>query len=118
MAGSSKGSERVVTTRMDRRDKRVRKNRKVLVSVLVVAGLVGGIGVGTFATFDAQTANPGNVFANGSLVLSNTKQGGSACLSTGGGTTDTNVNANCSQLFNLTVQKPGGSGSANLTIKN
>jgi hypothetical protein len=51
-------------------------------------------------------------------VLGNTKQGGSACLSTGGGTTDVNVNNTCDQLLNLPVKKPGDSGSANLTIKN
>src|SRR5262249_54897688 len=45
-------------------------------------------------------------------------QGGSACLSTGGGTTDSNVNLNCDTLLNLTVRKPGDSGTANVTLKN
>ena len=84
--------------------------------VLVASGAL--VGAGTFASFNAQTKNDGNVLSTGTLVLSNTKQGGTACLSTAGGTTDTNSNDSCSTLINLTVQKPGDTGSANLTIKN
>ena len=95
------------------------KRTKIVLSVFVVLGALTVVGAGTFATFNAQAGNPGNLFANGTLVLSNTKAGGTgACLSTGGGTTDSNVNNSCEQLFNLSVKKPGDSGSANLTIKN
>lgn len=92
--------------------------QKVLLStgVITAVGALGGLGA--FASFTAQTRNPGNVFANGTLVLSNTKTGGTSCLSTGGGTTDVNVNNVCDQLLNLTVRKPGDSGTATLTIKN
>jgi hypothetical protein len=93
-------------------------SRKVLLTLGILMLLAVGLGFGSFATFNAETDNPGNVFAHGTLVLSNTKQGGTACLSTGGGSTDTNVNPNCDQLFNLTVKKPGDSGTANLTLKN
>jgi hypothetical protein len=51
-------------------------------------------------------------------VLSNTKTGGTACLSTGGGNTDINSNANCDQLINATMKKPGDSAQQTLTIKN
>ena len=94
------------------------KQRKILISSAILLVLAAGLGFGSFATFNAQTNNPGNVFAHGTLVLSNTKQGGTACLSTGGGSIDTNVNTNCDQLLNLTVKKPGDSGTANLTLKN
>jgi predicted ribosomally synthesized peptide with SipW-like signal peptide len=95
------------------------KNNKLLLSGLVVVGAAAVIGAGTFATFNAQTTNPNNTFANGTLVLSNTKSGGSACLSTGAGTnTDTNVNGSCDTLFSLSVKKPGDSATASLTIKN
>jgi hypothetical protein len=94
------------------------KQRKILVTSAIVVVLTAGLGFGTFATFNAQTNNPGNVFGHGTLVLSNTKQGGTACLSTAGGTTNTNVNAACDQLLNLTVKKPGDSGTANVTLKN
>ena len=94
------------------------RRTKILVTCAVVVVLAATLGVASFATFNAQTHNPGNVFAHGTLVLSNTKQGGVACLSTGGGNTNTNVNTACDQLFNLTVKKPGDSGTANLTLKN
>ena len=94
-------------------------SNKLLLSGLVVVGAAALVGAGTFASFNAQTRNPNNTFADGTLVLSNTKAGGSACLSTGAGTnTDTNVNNACDTLFGLTVKKPGDSGTANLTIKN
>lgn len=92
--------------------------RKIALSVGVVSISAAAIGVGTFATFTAQTTNPANTFATGTLVLSNTKQAGSACLSTGGGTTDVNANGSCDSLFGLGVQKPGDSGGANLTVAN
>lgn len=90
---------------------------KVLVSVLVV-GAMTSVSFGTFASFAAQTSNAGSGFSSGTLVLSNTKQGGAACLSTVGGTTDTNANGACDALINLSVKKPGDSGTANLSLKN
>ena len=72
---------------------------KILVSALVV-GAMTSVSFGTFASFAAQTSNGGSGFASGTLVLSNTKQGGAACLSTTGGATDTNAN-NCSKVFDL-----------------
>lgn len=90
---------------------------KIVLSALVVLDVLAGIGVGTFATFTAEAKNPGNLFADGTLVLSNKVGSGTACLSTGGGTTDTNANS-CSPLFNLSTRKPGDSGAATLTIKN
>ncbi|HET9444253.1 MAG TPA: hypothetical protein VFO65_13065, partial [Acidimicrobiales bacterium] len=87
-------------------------------SIGVVAGIGALAGAGTFATFTAQTTNPTNTFANGTLVLSNTVDAGAACLSTGGGTTDTNANGSCDTVFNLSVKAPGDSSTANLTLEN
>jgi hypothetical protein len=92
--------------------------RKVLLSLGVVAGIGALAGAGTFATFTAQTTNPGNTFANGTLVLSNTVNSGSACLSTGGGNTDVNANGSCDVAFDLSVQKPGDSDTEDLTLQN
>jgi len=92
--------------------------QKVLLSMGVVAGIGALAGAGTFATFTAQTTNPGNTFANGTLVLSNTVNTGSACLSTGGGTTDVNNNGSCDVAFDLSVQKPGDSDTENITLQN
>jgi hypothetical protein len=94
------------------------RKRKILITSAVLLVLAAGLGFGSFATFNAQTNNAGNAFSYGTIVLSNTKQGGSACLSTGGGTTDTNVNTGCTQLINLTTAKGGDSATANVTLQN
>ena len=92
---------------------------RILITAGVVMALCGFTAAATLANFTAETTNPTNKFATGTLVLSNTKTGGAgACLSTGGGSTDTNVNSACDTLFNLTVKKPGDSGSAQLTVQN
>lgn len=92
---------------------------KVLMSMGVLAGVGALAGAGTFASFTAQTTNPSNTFADGTLVLSDKVNTGTACLSTGAGTsTDTNVNAACGAAFTLTVKKPGDSSTSNITLKN
>ena len=94
-----------------------RKRQWVLTIAIAIAGLAA-LGSSSFASYSAQTTNPNNRFATGALVLTNTKQGGSACLSTAGGATDTNVNSSCDQLLNLSVKKPGDSATVNLTVQN
>src|SRR3954468_19841951 len=92
--------------------------KKVLLSLGVVAGIGALAGAGTFATFTAQTTNPSNTFANGTLVPSNRVNGGAVCLSTGGGDTDVNANGSCSTAFNLAVKKPGDSGTTDIILEN
>jgi hypothetical protein len=92
--------------------------KKVLLSMGVVAGIGALAGAGTFATFTAQTSNPSNTFADGTLVLSNKVGAASACLSTGGGNTDTNSNAACDTAFSLAVKAPGDFSTASLTLQN
>ena len=92
--------------------------KKVLLSMGVVAGIGALAGAGTFATFTAQTTNPTNTFADGTLVLSNKVGTGTACLSTGGLTTDVNANGSCDTAFSLSVKAPGDSSTANLTLQN
>src|SRR3954463_2611682 len=89
--------------------------RKLMITFMVGGAVVAG-GAGTFASFSASTTNAGT-FATGSLVLSDKKDAASACFSTNGGSTDTNANT-CDQAFSLAVQKPGQSGTANITLKN
>jgi predicted ribosomally synthesized peptide with SipW-like signal peptide len=85
--------------------------------------LLAGAGAGTFASFSASTTNS-STFASGTLVLTDQVDAGSICYSSGttatdtGVNTDTNDNANCAALFNLTVKKPGDNATANLTLKN
>jgi hypothetical protein len=92
--------------------------KKMLLSVGVVAGIGALAGAGTFATFTAQTTNPSNTFANGTLVLSNTVGSGTACLSTGGGNTNSNSNGTCDTVFSLAVKAPGDSSTADITLEN
>lgn len=98
----------------------MKSNRtKVLATLAIVSAAAAGLGgLGTFAGFTAQVSNADNVFSNGTIVLSSTKSGGSTCLSTAGGTTDTNSNTSCEALFDATVQKPGDSATQTLTVKN
>jgi camelysin-like metallo-endopeptidase len=92
--------------------------QKVLMSVGTLGVAAAVAAGGSFATFNAQTSNP-STFATGTLVMSNSVNSGTACLSTGVGVnTDTNVNDSCGALFPLTVQKPGDSATAHLEIKN
>lgn len=94
--------------------------KKILLSLGAVAVVGAVVGGGTYATFNAQTANPGNVWANGTLILSNKVGTGTTCLSTGTGTNaDTNVNANCDALFSgATLRKPNDSATVNVAVRN
>ena len=99
-----------------------KKRFKQYLMLLTVVGLVAiaaGGGSGTFASFTAETTNAGNTFSTGTLVLSNTVNGGTACLSTNGGATDTNINATCDKVFTVSVKKPGDTYLADqIDIKN
>ncbi len=66
----------------------MRKQRKILITRGILLVLADGPGGGSFATFHAQTNNPGDSFGHGTIVLSNTEQGGTACLSTTAGDTN------------------------------
>jgi predicted ribosomally synthesized peptide with SipW-like signal peptide len=96
------------------------KQYLMLLTVIGLVAIAAGGGSGTFASFSAETTNAGNVFATGTLVLSNAVQSGSTCLSTGGGNTDTNSNSTgCDKLFNATVQAPGDTWTTDqLTLLN
>ncbi|HEX2195805.1 MAG TPA: hypothetical protein VHJ76_02670 [Actinomycetota bacterium] len=101
-------------------DGKKQRRKKILLSLGAVAVVGAVVGGGTYATFNAQTANPGNVWANGTLILSNKVGTGTTCLSTGAGTNaDTNVNANCDALFSgATLRKPNDSATVNVNVRN
>jgi predicted ribosomally synthesized peptide with SipW-like signal peptide len=97
---------------------RLSLKQKIVLSLGVVAGIGVLAGAGTFAQFTAQTTNPTNKFATGTLVLSNTVAA-TTCLSTGGGTTDVNsYSAGCEQVFDVAVQAPGDSATTDITLAN
>src|SRR3954447_18709099 len=91
---------------------------RMVLTAGVAIGLGGYTAVATVASFTADTTNPTNKFATGTLVLSNKVITNTACLSTAGGNTNTNANTGCDTLFSLAVKKPGDSGTANLTLLN
>lgn len=74
-----------------------RRNRKVLapLATLLVAG---AIAVGSGATFTAQSTNPNNMYATGTLTMSNSREG--------------------EAIFNMDNLKPGDSLEGSVTIAN
>ena len=87
------------------------------IPALVVAAVFLFGGAGTYAAFSATTSNPGT-FATGTLVLSNTKDAETACLSIGNDpNTDDNAN-DCSALFSASLRKPGDIATADVTLEN
>src|SRR5437879_580300 len=97
------------------KQRRHRRARRFLVLGLVVGAMSFNTG-GTFASFTAAATNDG-AFDTGSLVLTNKVGTATACLSTSGGTTDSNDNGACDALFNLTLQD-GGTSNVKLTLTN
>ena len=93
---------------------RKRFTSKTYLKLLILAGILAviGGGAGTFATFTAETTNTGNVFANGTLFLHSTPDGGTTCTSESDLTN--NSNTTCSALFNTTLT--GGTSTARLQL--
>ena len=83
--------------------------------LLVLASLAGIIafvvGGSTFATFGAETVNPGSTFSSGTLTMSNTVQGGAQqpCSSNSSASQD-NFNAACDAILTVTNAIPGTTG--------
>lgn len=100
-----------------------RKHLKRYLMLLSAVGLlaIGTAGSGTFASFNAEVANPGNYFATGTIFLHATKTGGTGtCKSE----TDTTNNQNiattngCDTLFTLSNAASGATGTIGLTLDN
>jgi predicted ribosomally synthesized peptide with SipW-like signal peptide len=94
-----------------------RKRIKQYLMLLLVAGVIAVIasgGGGTFASFNATTSNPNNVFSTGQILLHNTANGGTVCTSESG----SQNSQSCDTLFsNLTI-RPGQTQHAYLTLTN
>ena len=92
------------------------KHRRLLYATLGVGVLALAAGGGTFASFNAQTTNPGSTFATGSLLLSNQVGAGTVCFSYNG---VSNANPNCSSVVSVSNAEPGTSlVTANVFIGN
>lgn len=91
--------------------------RKCLLSLLVLGVVTSVITGGTFASFSAQTTNPANTFAAGTLTMTNvagTAVSGTNCTTaTNSGTCATLFAAGTAGTTGLTNFKPGGSDVTN-----
>lgn len=98
--------------------KRFDLTKKVLMLAILVGLIAYVAGGSTFATFTAETANPGSSIASGTLTLSDQVNSGTVCNSYGA-TSNDNANAACSAILTLTNMAPGVTGGqAKLTIAN
>jgi hypothetical protein len=95
---------------------KTRFTSKTYLKLLIAAGILAviGGGAGTFATFNAEVTNQNNVFANGTLFLHATPNGGSTCTSESD--TTNNQGTGCTFLFNTTLT--GGTHTATLQLNN
>ena len=103
-----------------------KKRAKQYLMLLCVIGLVAvASGSGTFASFSAETTNPGNTFASGTLFLHDTPNGGTTCTSESA-VTGPNFNLNpgdgtngnsCAAFF-TNASFTGGPLTAHLALSN
>jgi predicted ribosomally synthesized peptide with SipW-like signal peptide len=91
------------------------KTKRYLMLLAAIGLIAAGLGgTGTFASFTAETTNPGNTFATGTLLLSNTVGAGSACHS------ETNASnaATCDAVFNVPNSGTSNTESNTVTVEN
>ncbi len=86
----------------------------LILAAVILAALVPLSGV-SLSTVNSQASNPGNVFAIGTLVLSERSPRGTTCVSVAG--TGAAVQ-DCGAIFQLTNQAPGQPGVARVAIRN
>lgn len=102
---------------------KISRARKAVIGMMAIGAVAAIAGAGTFASFSATTTNDAS-FKTGRLVLSNTKQSGTACFSSGTGANNAEGDANldenettCDALF-ATNLKPGTTATAGVTLTN
>jgi hypothetical protein len=82
------------------------RTKKSLLAVMLI-GIAAYVGFGgTFANFQAETANNGSSIASGTLTMSNTVNSNTACFSYNAASAD-NTNAGCDAPFAITNVAPG-----------
>ena len=91
--------------------------KKPLIVVMAVGLAAAGAGAGAFASFSAETTNSNNVFATGTLTLSDTVGSGTTCFSYNGTNNSATCGASDQQLVgSTTLNKPGQSQYADVTL--
>lgn len=94
------------------------KLKTFLVLMIATGAAALFAGSGTFASFSAETTNAGGSVASGTLTMSNTVNGGTACLSMNAVAT-ANLNPNCSAPITLSNVAPGVfGGTAQIAVAN
>ncbi|HET6810439.1 MAG TPA: hypothetical protein VFH50_05455 [Acidimicrobiales bacterium] len=91
--------------------------RKPLIVAMAVGLAAAGAGAGAFASFSAETTNSNNVFATGTLILSDTVGSGTTCFSYNGTNNSASCSASDQQLVaSATLNKPGQTQYADVTL--
>ena len=97
--------------------KKTKRYLMLLVAVGLIAVAAGGSG--TFASFNAETANTGNYFATGTLFLHDTPQGGTVCTSESA-PANQNISTGdvCQTIFATTLTSPTATTYYGVALKN
>lgn len=90
----------------------------LILAILLLACLVPLTGM-SLSSVNAESQNPANTFAIGTLALSDKSPSGTTCISVPGPSGAPSVNSRCDAIFSLTKMAPGGSaGRGSVTIRN
>lgn len=81
-------------------------SKAILVLMLLVGVVAYFGGAGTFAGFTAETSNPNDALAAGTLTLQNQVNSNGACNSQAGASNN-NINANCNVALSFGTSTPG-----------
>jgi predicted ribosomally synthesized peptide with SipW-like signal peptide len=102
---------------------KISRARKIVIGFMALGAVTAMASAGTFASFSATTTNDAS-FKTGRLVLSNTKQSGTSCFSSGTGVNgaegDSVLDDNettCDALFANNL-KPGTTATAGVQLTN
>jgi predicted ribosomally synthesized peptide with SipW-like signal peptide len=94
--------------------KRIKQYLLLLLAIGVIAIVASGSG--TFASFNAETTNPNNTFATGTLFLHNTS--GSTTCTSESASDNLSTSSSCATLFSVPNLGPGDVKTATLTLTN
>jgi len=96
----------------------LRELKGLLLFLMAIGAAAYFGGGGTFASFSAETTNPGSAVSSGTLTMSDQVNSTTACLSANG-TAQNNVNPACAAVLTLTNVAPGVYGGvAQVTVQN
>jgi predicted ribosomally synthesized peptide with SipW-like signal peptide len=104
---------------------KISRARRLVIGIMAIGAVAAVANAGTFASFSASTTNDAT-FKTGKLVLNNTVDSGSTCISGYNGTgtatpdadLDTNDNGGCDAVFNNVSLKPGTTATMALDLEN